>query len=419
MSGTREWENGLNFLKHSTIVSSLSKICLAIKGRQGLISKIRTACKDSDGIIWFHAASYGEFEEARPVIEATRRRYPEAKILLTFFSPSGYEHLKNWNVVDWVFYLPFDTPGNARRFLDAVRPAKAIFTLGEYWEFFLKGLRKRHIDTYIMSVRIRPDSPYMKWYGWRYRHIYRTTYKAVITQNETAADLVRKIGAPYVTNVGDARIDRVMSIAQMEWNDPIIDRWAAGEKVFVAGSTCPGGDDRLIVSMANSNPGDRFMIIPHEPDEAQIKDIEDSLKVSHVRYSEVKNGNAAAEEAKVMIVDKVGMLSKLYRYAFAAYVGAGFTTDCPHSVIEPAAYGLPVAVGPRFYQNPHFVELHRLGSGFSFGTEEDICRWYNRLKTDREFLQSTQKKSADYCRQNIGATERILEIIFGDQFSSR
>lgn len=400
-------------------MSSWSKICLFIKGRRGLISKIRSACKDSEGIIWFHAASYGEFEEGRPVIEATRKRFPEAKILLTFFSPSGYEHLKNWNVVDWVFYLPLDTPRNARRFLEAVRPAKAIFTLGEYWEFFLRGLRKRQIDTYIMSVRIRPDSPYMKWYGWRYRHIYRTTYKAVITQNETAAKLVRQIGAPYVVNAGDARIDRVMSVAGLEWNDRIIDEWVSGKKVFVAGSTCPGGDDRLITALANANPGDKFMIIPHEPDARQIQDIENSLKVTHVRYSVVENGTDSVNDANVMIVDKVGMLSKLYRYGFAAYVGAGFTTDCPHSVIEPAAYGLPVAVGPRFYQNPHFVELHRSGSGFSFGTEEDICRWYDRLKSDSEFLKTVQKKSADYCRQNIGATDKILGIIFGDQHPNR
>ena len=144
-------------------MSSLSKIRQFIKGHRGLIRKIESACCGHDGIIWFHAASYGEFEEARPVIEATRQQFPNSKILLTFFSPSGYEHLKNWPVADWVFYLPVDTPWNARRFLDAVRPVKAIFTLGEYWEFFLRELRKRRIDTYIMSVRMRPDSPYLKW----------------------------------------------------------------------------------------------------------------------------------------------------------------------------------------------------------------------------------------------------------------
>lgn len=400
-------------------MSSLSKIRLFINGRRGLIAKIRSACSGSEGIIWFHAASYGEFEEARPVIEATRKRYPEGKILLTFFSPSGYEHLKNWHVADWVFYLPVDTPRNARRFLDAVRPAKAIFTLGEYWEFFLRGLRKRNIDTYIMSVRIRPDSPYLKWYGWRYRKIYRTTYKIVITQNETAAELAKKMGAPCVVNVGDARIDRVMSVAQEDWHDSIVDEWASGQDVFVAGSTCPGGDDLLITSLANANARDKFMIIPHDPDPRQIMEIERNLSVSHIRYSEAAEGNLSIKNINVLIVDKVGMLSRLYRYGFAAYVGAGFTTDCPHSVIEPAAYGLPVAVGPRFYQNPHFVELHRLGSGFSFSTAAEICTWYEKMKQDRNYLIGLQEISAGYCRRNIGATDKIVEMIFDNQFPSR
>lgn len=400
-------------------MSSLSKIRQFVKGHRGLIRRIESACSGHDGIIWFHAASYGEFEEARPVIEATRQKFPDSKILLTFFSPSGYEHQKKWAVVDWVFYLPVDTPWNAKRFLDAVRPSKAIFTLGEYWEFFLRGLRKRNIDTYIMSVRMRPDSPYLKWYGWRYRNIYRSTYKTVITQNETAAELVRKIGAPHVENSGDARIDRVMSIAQEQWNDGKVDKWADGRKVFVAGSTCPGGDDNLITALANANPDDKFIIIPHDPDLSQIKDIEGMLDVSHIRYSEIEKSGTSAKDVNVLIVDKVGMLARLYRYGFAAYVGAGFTTDCPHSVIEPAAYGLPVGVGPRFYQNPHFVELHRLGSGFSFGTPQEICRWYDRLKNDRDFLEQIQKISAGYCRRNIGATERIMELIFGDQSPRR
>lgn len=400
-------------------MSRLSKIRLFINGRKGLLARIEAACRGIDGIIWFHTASYGEFEEARPVIEATRNRFPDAKILLTFFSPSGYEHLKNWPVVDWVFYLPVDTPRNARRFLDAVRPVKAIFTLGEYWEFFLRGLRKRNIDTYIMSVRIRPDSPYLKWYGWRYRKIYRTTYKIVITQNETAAELAKKMGAPCVVNTGDARIDRVMSIAQEDWRDCIVDDWASSKKVFVAGSTCQGGDDMLITSLANANSGDKFMIIPHDPDLQQIQNIEKNLSGSHIRYSEAEAHASSLKDAQVLIIDKVGMLARLYRYGFAAYVGAGFTTDCPHSVIEPAAYGLPVAVGPRFYQNPHFVELHRLGSGFSFEKKEDICTWYTRLKTDFPYLEQLQKISAGYCRRNIGATDMIVKMIFDGQLPIR
>ena len=382
-----------------------------IKGRRGLLKEIREACAGAEGIIWFHAASYGEFEEARPLIEKTRERFPEGKILLTFFSPSGYEPLKDWPVVDWVFYLPLDTPRSARLFLDAVRPAKAIFTLGEYWEFLLRGLRRRHIDTYITSVRIRPDSPYLKWYGWRYRRIYRTTYKAVFTQNETAAALVRKIGAPVVINTGDARLDRVLSVAETPWEDSRVKRWAAGRQVFVAGSTLPGGDDALVTSLANAHPDGKFLIVPHDPDPAQIAAIQQMLQVPSIRYSEASEDGL--EDVPVLIIDQVGNLARLYRYGFAAYVGAGFTTDCPHSVIEPAAYGIPVAVGPRYYQNPHFVELLEAGAGFSFSTPEQINAWYERLLDDPAWREQTGAIAKRLCEEGRGATDKILEKIFG------
>lgn len=388
---------------------STEKLRKFFSGRRDLIARIRKACGSSDGIIWFHAASFGEFEEARPVIEETRRRFPEGKILLTFFSPSGYEPLKDYPAVDWVFYLPLDFPWNAGRFLDAVRPAKAIFTLGEYWEFLLGELRRRRIPTYITSVRIRPDSPYLKWYGWRYRHIYRTTYSAVMTQNETAAQLVRKMGAPVVHNVGDARFDRVLEIASSPWTDPVLERWTAGRKVFVAGSTVSGGDDVMVTSLANARPEGKYLIVPHDPDPEQLGSIKTSLTVPYCLYSESEGIDT--KDVPVMIVDRVGFLAKLYRYGFAAYVGAGFTTDCPHSVIEPAAYGLPVAVGPRYYQNPHFVELMQQGAGFSFGTPEELIAWYDSLTPERLSLLGGMAKSL--CESGSGATSRIMDIIFG------
>ena len=396
-------------LSLSPCAMSTEKLRKFFSGRRDLIARIRKACGSSDGIIWFHAASFGEFEEARPVIEETRRRFPEGKILLTFFSPSGYEPLKDYPAVDWVFYLPLDFPWNAGRFLDAVRPAKAIFTLGEYWEFLLGELRRRRIPTYITSVRIRPDSPYLKWYGWRYRHIYRTTYSAVMTQNETAAQLVREMGAPVVHNVGDARFDRVLEIASSPWTDPVLERWTAGRKVFVAGSTVSGGDDMMVTSLANARPEGKYLIVPHDPDPEQIGSIKSSLTVPYCLYSESEGVDT--KDVPVMIVDRVGFLAKLYRYGFAAYVGAGFTTDCPHSVIEPAAYGLPVAVGPRYYQNPHFVELMQQGAGFSFGTPEELIAWYDSLTPERLSLLGGMAKSL--CESGSGATSRIMDIIFG------
>ena len=396
------------------------KIRLFFQGRKGLLPRIAAACREHRDIIWFHVASYGEFEEARPVIEATRARFPERKILMTVFSPTVYVPMQHYAQVDWVFYLPLDTPWNVRRFLDAVRPAKAIFTITDYWPFLLGELRRRHIDTYIMSVRVEPDSKHLKWWDFNYRFIFRHCYRTVMVQNGQSRDLLLRLGVPDVRVTGDPRMDRVLALSAQDWSDPVVDAWCGGEKVFVAGSTY-APEDRMVLEMAARHPGRKILLIPHEPETAGA--------YGCVRYTEYE-GKAPDERllhAQILIVDTVGMLSRLYRYGYAAYVGGSFTEGAPHSVIEPAAYGIPVAFGPNYARDHHCQDLIAAGAGRSISNTAQLEAF--AFEGD---APSVAKEKADapsgaspsattlsgqaaraYCMASAGATEKIMEIIFG------
>ena len=389
------------------------KVRLFFEGRKGLLPKIEAACRPYQDIIWFHVASFGEFEEARPVIEATRVRFPGRKILLTVFSPSVYEPMKNYDRVDWVFYLPLDTPGNARRFLDAVRPAKAVFNIGEHWPFLLNELRRRRIETYIMSVRIEPDSPYLKWYGLLQRRILQRCYRCVMVQNEESRRLLTQMGVPEVKVVGDARVDRVVTVCRQKWSDPLVDAWCDGLKVFVAGSTYPT-EDRMLVELANTHPEVKMLVIPHELDRAEVDGILAGAQHGAVRYTDYigKKADDALLGAQILVVDTVGMLSKLYRYGFAAYVGGGFTGPMPHSVIEPAAYGIPVAFGPRFDRELHCKDMAAIEAGVPVANQQELEFFFEKSVGDRGFLERTGRIAADYCHRSAGATSTIMDIIF-------
>lgn len=390
------------------------KIKLFVNGRKGLLRRMEFALNGAEGIIWFHVASLGEFEEARPVIDRTREHFPEAKILLTFFSPSGYEPRKNYRSADWVFYLPLDFPWTVSRFLDIVRPAKAIFTIGEHWFCLMRELRRRRVDTYIMSVRIEPDSPYLKWFGFPYRNIFRKSYNCVMVQNERSRDIFLGMGVPRVEKVGDARVDSVLEVSGEEWHNPIVEEWCGGEKVFVSGSNCPGGDDDLVIAMAKAHPDDRFLVIPHEMDPEPMKRMLSEVPASALYSDFEKKGYEGLDKVKFLIVDKVGMLSRLYRYGYAALVGGGFEI-MPHSVVEPAVYGLPVIVGPKYDREVHVRNLISLGAATSVTAPQEALEWYERLHSDGEWLRNSGNAARNYCLQSSGATDRIMAIIFGEE----
>lgn len=398
------------------------KIRIFVDGRKKLFSRIEAAVKGYDDIIWFHVASMGEFEEARPVMEEIRRRFPERKILLTIFSPTGYTHRKNWKTADWVFCLPLDTWFNARRFVRIVRPSKAVFTKGEFWFNYLGRLKRNHVDTYIMSLLASKDSPYLKWYGWPYRRVLKTVYKCVMLKDRKTESALLEFGCRNVEVTGDARIDRVMKIAAEDWHDRIVETWAGGRKAAVAGSSGER-ENGLFISLLKDYPQDKFLFVPYKPDEAEIRHIVDSAPYGAVLYSDVEyifssgmpgNARAGIEEtvrkAQVMVVNKIGILSRLYRYGWCALIGGGFG-NLPHSVMEAAVYGIPVAMGPYYDKNKQFIDLMRLGTAVSVSDEKDIHDWFTRYHGNTSLLEQTEKINEEYCQDSAGAAGRITDII--------
>lgn len=391
-----------------------SKIKLFITGRIGQFPKIEQACKGQKNIVWVHAVSYGEFEEATPVIARIRETHPEVKILATFFSPSGYVAHKNTPLADWVFYLPIDTPANARRFLNAVNPIKVIFSISDYWLFMLKELRKRKIDTYLISGRFIPSMRYFKPVGKPYRTAFTKSFTKMMVRDELSSQLLKSIGVRCAPVIGDPRMDRVIAICSEEWSDPILDQFCGGEKVFIAGSTLPKGDDELVATLVNAHPSDKFMIIPHEIGDKEVSHIREMLKVPHAVYTEVAaSGKPVPSDTNVLIVNTVGMLSHIYRYGYAAYVGGGFDgTGSPHSVVEPAVYGMPVSFGPGIWRYHHCQGLIDHGCGFSASTGEELCQWFDKIKSSPSLLSEMAQSARAYCYAGAGAAEAIVKEIF-------
>lgn len=390
------------------------KIKQFFAGRKGLLPKIEAAVKGEKDIIWFHVPSYGEFEEARPVIEATRARFPEGKILLTFFSPTGYIPFQHYAKADWVFYIPLDTPWDMKRFLDAVRPAKAIFTITDFWPVMMNMLRRRKIDTYIMSVHVEPDSYHLSWWDFNYRQIMRNCYKCVMVRDRMSYDVLTRMGVPQVKITGDPRVDRVIGHLKEPWSNPVVDAWCEGKKVFIVGSSFPA-EDKMMTEIARAHPEGKIMIIPHEPDSREVEAILSQAQHGAVRYTdyEGKPADDKLRQAQILVVDTVGMLARLYRYGFAALIGGGFTDNMPHSVIEPAVFGMPISFGPVFGRESHCRNLYAEGAAFPVSNQEELEAFYVKCISDARFVEQAAKISKDYCLRSAGATEAIMQTIFG------
>ncbi|MCQ2153422.1 MAG: 3-deoxy-D-manno-octulosonic acid transferase [Bacteroidales bacterium] len=393
-------------------MASFEKINSFIKGRIGLLSRIEKSCAGQGNIIWVHSASYGEFEEISPVIELMKAERPEIRVLVTFFSPSGYDYHKNNPIADWVFFIPLDTIGNAKRFLNAVNPIKAIFSISDYWLNLLFELRRRRIETYLVSARFEKSMFYFKPAGFLYRKALRTCFTKILVRDAESLELLEKIGAVNASLMGDPRMDRVMRIAGQEWRDPTIDRWSGGAKVFVAGSVLPDEDEAVISDLANSHPEDKFLIVPHEIGDREVESIKNKIHGRCEVYTRLSDGY---ENAQVLIINTVGLLAKVYRYGFAAYVGSGF--DCsPHSVIEPAAYGIPVSFGPKFGSYRHCQGLIDAGGGHSISDSAGLSEWYDGLKYDPGYLAEAGKAAREYCEKGSGVATSIAKtILYGNR----
>lgn len=385
-----------------------NKATLFLSGRENVFALLEQKRLPGEHYVWFHAASLGEFEQGRPIMESLKNSHPEYKILLTFFSPSGYEVRKDYQGADIICYLPMDMSWNVKRFLDIVQPDCAIFIKYEFWMNYLLELKKRQIKTYIVSAIFRESQLFFRSYGGFYRRLLKS-FTHLFVQNDESVRLLHSIGFDNVTKVGDTRFDRVADIAAKSKDLPIVQAFKSDAKVLIAGSSWPN-DENILLPYFNQNFPLKLIIAPHEIDEEHLQSIISQLKRPYIRYSQATIENV--KEADCLIIDCFGLLSSIYRYGEIAYIGGGFGVGI-HNILEAAVYGIPVIFGPNYKKFQEAVDLIELGGAFSIADYTGFSRLMSDLLVDNSSLYaSSAAVSNDYSQRNRGATIKVLDIIF-------
>ncbi len=385
------------------------KAKLWIDGRR--TQKLVTA----DASIWFHFASLGEFEQGRPVLEKLKAENPALKIVVTFFSPSGYEVRKNTTLADHVYYLPLDTRHNARKFIQTINPKIAVFTKYEYWYFYMDELYQRQIPLYVISAIFRPQQIFFRSYGGFYRQMLLLVQHFFV-QDEASKNLLSGIGINNVSVSGDTRFDRVWGNAQNIEPLAKIAAFKNNQKVFIAGSTWPP-DENLIVNLVSIYPDWKFIIAPHEIGSDKIDNLLGKILTEKtIRYSEITSDETILKQKQVLVIDNIGLLSKLYQYGNIAYIGGGFGTGI-HNTLEAAAFGLPVIFGPVYHKFKEAQDLINLNAGFSIVNEASLESIVAQLVTDEKFYAEASVRAKNYTQQNTGATEKIWKYIQAHDFN--
>jgi 3-deoxy-D-manno-octulosonic-acid transferase len=382
------------------------------QGEQDAVQTLRKKVEPDADYIWFHAASLGEFEQGRPLMEQIKKSYPQYKILLTFFSPSGYEVRKNYEGADIITYLPIDTVGNARQFLRTVRPVMAFFIKYEFWYNYLHILQYRGIPAYSVSSIFRPDQVFFKWYGRGYGRVLKC-FTRFFVQNEESKKLLESIGIHDTMVVGDTRFDRVLQIKEASKLLPIVERFVKGtpedpKKVFVAGSSWQP-DEEIFLKYFNNHRDWKLIVAPHVIGEDHLKFIFSLIKDKKVvRYTQATEGNVA--DADVLIIDCFGLLSSVYHYGDVAYVGGGFGVGI-HNVLEAAVWGMPVLFGPN---NKHFVEAQGLlqsGGGIEIEDYETFSLIMSQLSDDSAYYGTCGQEAGAFVQSLAGATKKVLSSV--------
>ncbi len=383
-------------------------------GRRGLFKKLAaTFLKNDQPVIWVHTASLGEFEQGLPVIQSLKENYSGYKILVTFFSPSGYEVRKNHPLPDHIFYLPMDTPANANRFLNIVQPSLILFIKYEFWYYYLSEAKQRNIPLLLVSGIFRPDQLFFRWYGAFYRSMLKQ-FSFLLVQNTESVELLSTIGIQdNVLMCGDTRFDRVIDIAQRFEPNRIIAHFCKERTTVIAGSTWTEDDEELD-HFANTNPSVKFIIAPHDISPERLMEClnlyNHSMLYSHY-LSELEAGNETDERINVLILDNVGMLSKIYHYATLCYVGGGFGDDGIHNILEPAVYGKPVVFGPVYEKYFEAGELLDAGGAFSVSNALELDNLFLELLSNAEKRERAGKASEAYVRNNAGASNQVIRRI--------
>lgn len=368
---------------------------------------------DGRPVVWFHAASLGEFEQARPVLESYRERHPDHQVLLTFFSPSGYEVRKNYAKAEAICYLPPDLPLTVHRFIRQTNNLQAAFFVKyDFWFNYLGALRKSHVPTYIFSAIFRPEQYFFRWYGSWFRRQLKECYTHLFVQNEESLQLLRSHGIDHCSLAGDTRYDRVNQIVQTAERDAVVEKFLDGYdgKVLVAGSTWPP-DEQLLARLRESKQWfpERIIIAPHEIHEEHLRSIE-ALFPDSVRYSSLSSSTSSSSATShVLIIDNIGLLSKLYRYATVAYIGGGFGVGI-HNILEAVAYGKPVVFGPNYHKFKEAHDLIDLGGCMIVDEHPDVS-FLRKLFTDDDIYHAASDACMQLMRRNLGSTTKIMDTI--------
>jgi 3-deoxy-D-manno-octulosonic-acid transferase len=381
-----------------------SKAALWVRGRRGLWKQLQSKISQDDPWIWMHCASLGEFEQGRPLLEKIKNEAPHLKILLTFFSPSGYQIRKNYPGADLVTYLPADYSSNARKFLDITKPCMAIFVKYEFWFNYLNELHSRKIPTFLVSGIFRPQQHFFKFYGSFFRkrlHAFTHFY----LQNEASVYLLQQIGFQNVTLSGDTRFDRVIHQARHFEELPEIKSFAADHKVIVGGSVWPA-DLKIILPFIEKHTDLKFILVPHEPEHGLVLRLKNQIGTGAILWSELTD--AKPENYRVLIIDTIGLLSRLYYYCHVAYIGGGFGAGI-HNILEAAVYGKPVVFGPNYQKFTEAVELIKSGGALSVKSKEEFEQAIGY------FLQpQNQEEAKQICRQYVSRKSGATSIIVSD-----
>lgn len=387
------------------------KMKLFVEGRKPVFAILEQKINPTDKTIWFHAASLGEYEQGLPVIEKIKEQFPSHKIILTFFSPSGYEVRKNNTVADVTVYLPLDTKKNAYQFLKLIHPDLVFFIKYEYWPNYLSELKKRNTKTYLISGILRKNQLFFKWYGGFYRKALNT-FTYFFVQNETSKKLLQQIDKTNVSVSGDTRFDRVATILDKDNSLDFIAQFKENTLTVVVGSSWPK-DENLLVNFINSNTLKvKFIIAPHNIKEEQIQQLKDSITKKTILFSEKEGKNPA--DFDVFIIDTIGILTKIYSYADIAYVGGGFGNSGIHNVLEPATFGVPVLIGPNYSHFAEAVALVNMEACISINTIEKLDEALKNLITNDDIRQEKGHMCSTFVQMNKGATSIILKHILND-----
>jgi 3-deoxy-D-manno-octulosonic-acid transferase len=385
------------------------KIKLFVMGRKGVFQTLAHNIKAEDKTIWFHAASLGEFEQGLPVMEKIQVQYPNHKIVVTFFSPSGYEVRKNNAIADVTIYLPLDTKSNAQKFLKLVHPDLVFFIKYEYWPNYLNELKKMNIKTYLISGIFRENQAFFKWYGGFYRNALKA-FDYFFVQNISSKKLLQSLGFNNVKISGDTRFDRVVSILERDNSLDFIEQFKNNTITIVIGSSWPKDESLLVNYINQTHKNVKFIIAPHNIKSEQIQELKNSISKKVILFSEKENQDLSTYT--VLIVDTVGILTKIYSYADIAYVGGAFGNPGVHNILEPATFGIPIIIGPNF---SHFAEavalIHQEGC-VSISNQNELNDAFSNLISNEDIRHEKGHICATFVQMNKGASNRILKYIY-------